>query len=63
MEAFGLLVLPPVFKTGEAENLGLEGSIPFRLRHSKFGDTGHRSPGTSFTLPLARTRVLRSRSW
>jgi L-seryl-tRNA(Ser) seleniumtransferase len=29
-----VLVLPPVFNTGEVEELGLEGSIPFRLRHS-----------------------------
>ncbi len=34
MEACGLLVLPPVFNTGEVEDLGLEGSIPFRLRHT-----------------------------
>ena len=32
MEAFGFLVVPPVFKTGEAEHLGLAGSIPVRLR-------------------------------
>lgn len=32
MEAFGFLVVPPVFKTGEIEYLGLAGSIPVRLR-------------------------------
>ena len=32
MEAFGFLVVPPVFKTGEIEHLGLAGSIPVRLR-------------------------------
>ena len=32
MEAFGFLVVPPVFKTGEIEQLGLAGSIPVRLR-------------------------------
>jgi hypothetical protein len=32
MEAFGFLVVPPVFKTGEVEYLGLAGSIPVRLR-------------------------------
>jgi hypothetical protein len=31
-EAFGFLVVPPVFKTGEIEHLGLAGSIPVRLR-------------------------------
>jgi hypothetical protein len=31
-EAFGFLVVPPVFKTGEVEQLGLAGSIPVRLR-------------------------------
>ena len=34
MEASGFLVGPPVFKTGEAEYLGLAGSIPVRLRHT-----------------------------
>lgn len=33
VEASGFLVGPPVFKTGEAEYLGLAGSIPVRLRH------------------------------
>jgi hypothetical protein len=32
MEASGFLVVPPVFKTGEVEYLGLAGSIPVRLR-------------------------------
>ena len=32
VEAFGFLVVPPVFKTGEIEYLGLAGSIPVRLR-------------------------------
>ncbi|MDT4942941.1 MAG: hypothetical protein QOJ34_3030 [Pseudonocardiales bacterium] len=32
VEASGFLVVPPVFKTGEAEYLGLAGSIPVRLR-------------------------------
>jgi len=32
VEAFGFLVVPPVFKTGEIEQLGLAGSIPVRLR-------------------------------
>ena len=31
-EASGFLVGPPVFNTGEAEHLGLAGSIPVRLR-------------------------------
>ena len=31
-EVCGRLVAPPVFKTGEAEHLGLAGSIPVRLR-------------------------------
>ncbi len=35
MEAFGFLVVPPVFKTGEIEHLGLAGSIPVRLRESR----------------------------
>jgi L-seryl-tRNA(Ser) seleniumtransferase len=34
LEAFGFLVVPPVFKTGEIEHLGLAGSIPVRLRQS-----------------------------
>lgn len=33
-EASGFLVVPPVFKIGEAEHLGLAGSIPVRLRQS-----------------------------
>lgn len=32
MEASGFLVVPPVFKTEEVEQLGLAGSIPVRLR-------------------------------
>ena len=32
VEVCGRLVAPPVFKTGEAEHLGLAGSIPVRLR-------------------------------
>lgn len=32
-----VLVGAPVFKTGEAENLGLAGSIPVRLRHRERG--------------------------
>ena len=36
-EAFGFLVVPPVFKTGETEHLGLAGSIPVRLRHRAEG--------------------------
>lgn len=36
-EAFGYLVVPPVFKTGEAEQLGLAGSIPVRLRQPRRG--------------------------
>jgi hypothetical protein len=35
VEAFGFLVVPPVFKTGEIEQLGLAGSIPVRLRESR----------------------------
>jgi hypothetical protein len=35
MEAFGFLVVPPVFKTGEIEHLGLAGSIPVRLRQPR----------------------------
>lgn len=31
-EVFGFLVVPPVFKIGETEHLGLAGSIPVRLR-------------------------------
>ena len=34
-EAFGFLVVPPVFKTGEIEHLGLAGSIPVRLREPR----------------------------
>ena len=34
-EASGFLVVPPVFKTGEAEHLGLAGSIPVRLRQRR----------------------------
>jgi L-seryl-tRNA(Ser) seleniumtransferase len=37
MEASGFLVVPPVFKTGEAEYLGLAGSIPVRLRQVPTG--------------------------
>src|SRR5512138_1019900 len=32
VEVSGHLVVPPVFKTGEAEHLGLAGSIPVHLR-------------------------------
>ena len=32
-EAYAFLVGAPVFKTGEADHLGLAGSIPVRLRH------------------------------
>jgi L-seryl-tRNA(Ser) seleniumtransferase len=35
VEAFGFLVVPPVFKTGEVEQLGLAGSIPVRLRETR----------------------------
>ncbi len=38
MEASGFLVGPPVFNTGEAEHLGLAGSIPVRLRHTSAGN-------------------------
>ncbi len=37
LEAFGFLVVPPVFKTGEIEYLGLAGSIPVRLRQVSEG--------------------------
>ena len=40
-EASGFLVGPPVFNTGEAEYLGLAGSIPVRLRHVR---VGHSTP-------------------
>ena len=43
MEVCGCLVAPPVFKTGEAEHLGLAGSIPVRLRH-QIVDEGVRGP-------------------
>lgn len=47
MEASGFLVGPPVFNTGEAEYLGLAGSIPVRLRHTYLGSltpaTAHRA--------------------
>lgn len=33
VEVSGHLVVPPVFNTGEAEHLGLAGSIPVHLRH------------------------------
>ncbi len=33
MEAYGRLVGPPVFKTGERQSLSLAGSIPVRLRY------------------------------
>jgi hypothetical protein len=36
-EAYRRLVALPVFKTGEAEQLGLAGSIPVRLRHRPLG--------------------------
>src|SRR5262249_27180064 len=53
MEAFGLLVVPPVFKTGEIEHLGLAGSLPVRLRQpcteevEKASDTGRSAPADS----------------
>ena len=37
-EVSGFLVVPPVFKTGETEHLGLAGSIPVHLRHTSTGD-------------------------
>ncbi len=46
MEASGFLVGPPVFNTGEAEYLGLAGSIPVRLRHTSKGAAA----------PFARTK-------
>ena len=36
-EAYRRLVALPVFKTGEAEHLGLAGSIPVRLRQRDVG--------------------------
>ena len=35
LEAYACLVAAPVFKTGEAEHLGLASSIPVRLRHCR----------------------------
>ena len=40
-----MLVLPSVFKTDEAQDLGLEGSIPFRLRNALRGSHVRRSTG------------------
>lgn len=37
-EASGFLVVPTVFNTDEVEYLGLAGSIPVRLRHSRAPD-------------------------
>ena len=38
VEVSGHLVVPPVFKTGEAEHLGLAGSIPVHLRQIVCGE-------------------------
>ncbi len=38
MEVSGHLVVPPVFNTGEAEYLGLAGSIPVHLRQFSMGE-------------------------
>ena len=39
VEVSGHLVVPPVFNTGEAEYLGLAGSIPVHLRHVFAGES------------------------
>ncbi len=44
MEAYGRLVGPPVFKTGERQSLSLAGSIPVRLRHRSDQGVRARSP-------------------
>ena len=44
VEVSGHLVVPPVFKTGEAEHLGLAGSIPVHLRQHVRASSGRRRP-------------------
>ena len=43
-EAYRCLVALPVFKTGEAEQLGLAGSIPVRLRQTESAAPGQHGP-------------------
>ena len=60
VEVSGILVGPPVFKTGETEYLGLAGSIPVHLRHTSVApkrgqggmseDPRRRIPGTDTLL-------------
>src|SRR3954453_13717263 len=47
LEVSGHLVVPPVFKTGEAEHLGLAGSIPVHLRGQPAGTNAGTTDGTT----------------
>ena len=65
LEAFGFLVVPPVFKTGEIEHLGLAGSIPVRLRetrrHVTQVDPRRLIPRTDHLLALPAVQAARPR--
>jgi L-seryl-tRNA(Ser) seleniumtransferase len=65
LEAFGFLVVPPVFKTGEIEHLGLAGSIPVRLRearrHVTQVDPRRLIPRTDHLLALPAVQGARTR--
>jgi L-seryl-tRNA(Ser) seleniumtransferase len=65
VEAFGFLVVPPVFKTGEIEHLGLAGSIPVRLRetrrHVTQVDPRRLIPRTDHLLALPAVQGARTR--
>jgi L-seryl-tRNA(Ser) seleniumtransferase len=67
VEAFGFLVVPPVFKTGEIEHLGLAGSIPVRLREHPARrevaqvDPRRRIPRTDQLLALPAVQQARTR--
>ena len=52
MEASGFLVVPPVFKTGEIEYLGLAGSIPVRLRQPLVDVTREEGRGPGRPAPV-----------
>ncbi len=54
VEVSGHLVVPPVFKTGETEDLGLAGSIPVHLRQLTFGPTVRLEDGLTQTDPRRR---------
>jgi hypothetical protein len=59
-EAYAFLVGAPVFKTGEAEDLGLAGSIPVRLRvraaQTIAGVGCSRAGATGFLLKVCQRR-------